>query len=96
MSTRTKNLPLLNEIERIRFRTRLTYVPYDALLAAVFLFPDKCIRTKNHYNATVELHGFHTRGQTVIDRCSTNHNVTIIEQVHEEEFKNSLVWTVSE
>lgn len=91
-----KNLPLLNEIERIRFRSRYSYVPYDALLTAAFLFPEKCIRIKNQYNATVELHGFHTRGQTVIDRSSSDHNVTIIEQMHEEEFKNSLIWTVSE
>ncbi|XP_055306455.1 nucleoside hydrolase-like [Sitodiplosis mosellana] len=91
-----KNLTLLNEIERIRFRGRLSYVPYDALLTAVFLFPERCIRTKNQCNATVELHGSHTRGQTVIDRRNSNYNVTIIEQVYEEEFKNSLVWTVSE
>lgn len=89
------NLQLLNEVEQIAFTPRNLFTPFDALLTAVFLFPERCIRTKNQYNATVELHGSHTLGQMVIDHRSDNHNVTVIEAVNEEEIKKILLWTAS-
>lgn len=91
------NLQLLNEAERVAFSQRPFFTPFDALLTAVFLFPERCIGTKNQYNATVELHGSHTLGQMVINHRSDNqdHNVTVIETVNEEEIKKILLWTAS-
>lgn len=91
------NLQLLNEVERVAFTKRPLFTPFDALLTAVFLFPERCIRTKNQYNATVELHGSHTLGQMVINyrNPSGKHNVTVIETVNEEEIKKVLLWTAS-
>lgn len=89
------NLQLLNEVERVAFSKRPFFTPFDALLTAVFLFPERCIGVKNQYNATVELHGTHTQGQMVINHRNDNHihNVTVIESVNEEEIKNILLWT---
>lgn len=89
------NVKLLNEVERIAFRNKQLYTPFDALLTAVFLFPETCIRTKHSYFGTVELHGHNTRGQMVFDRKSNNHNVNVIETVNEEEIKRILLWTVT-
>lgn len=89
------NVQLLNEVERIAFTPRKLFTPFDALLTAVFLFPERCIRTKNQYNATIELHGSYTRGQMVINLRNENHNVTVIEAVNEEEIKKILLWTAS-
>lgn len=87
-----KNVQLLNEVERIAFRNRQIYTPFDALLVAIFLHPEVA-RTKLFYNATVELQGIHTRGQMVFDRHSNEHNVSVIELLHEEEIKKLLQWT---
>lgn len=68
----------------------------DAFLMAVFVFPEKCIQTRSQYHATIELHGFHTRGQMVLDHKRRNkHNVTIIETLNEEEVKNALHFTAT-
>lgn len=88
-NTEDKNVQLLNEVERISHREKTHFTPSDALLSAVFLFPDKCIKTKREYNATVELQGVYTRGQMILDRNS-NYNVTVVEVLHEEEFKIAL------
>lgn len=90
-----RNVKLLNEVERIAFQNRQLYTPFDALLVAIFLHPEKCIRTKNTYNATVELQGLHTRGQMILDRRSNKHNVSVIELLHEEEIKILLHWTAN-
>lgn len=89
------NVQLLNEVERIAFRDRNHFTPYDALLTAVFLFPEKCIKVKCKYHATVELHGLHTRGQMVLDLQNLIHNVTVIEHVHQDEFEKILYWTAT-
>lgn len=89
------NVQLLNEIERIAFGNRKLFTPFDALLTAVFLFPERCIQTKIQYRATVELEGVHTRGQMVIDMKNTDYNVTVIETMNEEEFKKALQWTAT-
>lgn len=90
-----RNVQLLNEVERIAFRNRRLYTPFDALLVAIFLHPEKCIRAKNSYNATIELQGVHTRGQMVFDRRSSKHNVSVIELLHGEEIKKLLQWTAT-
>lgn len=90
-----KNVQLLNQVERIAFRNRKFYTPFDALLVAVFLHPEKCIRAKYSYNATVELQGLHTRGQMVFDHRSNKHNVTVVELLYEEEIKKLLHWTAT-
>lgn len=94
-SSECKNVQLLNEVERIAFRERKIFTPFDALLTAAFLFPERCIEMKNEYHATVELEGFHTRGQMIIDLKNNNHNVTVIETVNEEELKKILQWTAT-
>lgn len=63
---------------------------------AVFLFPDKCIRTKKQYHATIELHGHHTRGQMVLDHLRKfKQNVTIIETIDGEEMKKILLFAAT-
>ncbi|XP_055321195.1 nucleoside hydrolase-like [Sitodiplosis mosellana] len=90
-----RNVQLLNEVERIAFRNQQLYDPFDALLVAIFLHPEKCIRAKYSYNATVELQGHHTRGQMIFDRRSNKHNVSVIELLHGDEIKKLLQWTAT-
>lgn len=85
----------MNEVDRIGFHGRKLFTPFDALLTAAFLYPERCIRTKNQYHATIELEGVHTRGQMVIDHKDQNYNVTVIETLNEEEIKNILQWTAT-
>jgi inosine-uridine nucleoside N-ribohydrolase len=67
-------------------------VPCDAFLVAAFLYPDTMITKKSTHNATVELHGSQTRGQIVLDHLKTKRdNVTIIEEVDPELFKQLLM-----
>lgn len=89
--TNDKNVQLLNEVERISHQDKRHFTPSDALLSAVFLFPDKLIAKQREYNATVELHGYYTRGQMVLEQNDTHHNVCVIELVHEAEFKTALL-----
>lgn len=88
-----RNVQLLNEAERICYKNYDTFLPCDAVLSAVFLFPDKCVRKKQRHHATVELQGNYTRGQMLIDhRKIENPNVTVIELVNEEELKKALLF----
>lgn len=89
------NVQLLNEIDRIAFRNQKYFTPFDALLAAIALFPERCIKTQRNYHATVELNGLNTRGQMVLDRRNPNHNVKVIELMHQEEFERILYWTAT-
>ncbi|XP_031639008.1 uncharacterized protein C1683.06c-like [Contarinia nasturtii] len=86
-----ENVQLLNKVEQIAFRNSERFEPFDALLVASFLFPE-CIRQQNRYNATIELQGIHTRGQMVFDRSSSDYNVNVVEMVHEDKFKEILLW----
>lgn len=93
-----RNCKLLNEIDKIIYGrvNKNIFNPCDAFLTAVFLFPEKCVRAKQQYHATIELHGHYTRGQMVLDHIRKNdHNVTIVEALDEEEFKNILLWTAT-
>lgn len=59
----------------------------DALLVMAYLYPEKGIIKTSEHNATVELHGLHTRGQLVLDHLKRNApNVTIIESVNKQLF----------
>lgn len=92
-----KNVQLLNEIDGITYdKSGLPYYrPYDAVLIAAFLFPDKCIRRMNEYHVTVELQGLYTRGQMILDRQNNEHNAFVVEKVYEEEFKKIQLWTAT-
>lgn len=86
-------MQLFNEIDSVAYKNFDSFVPCDAYLTAAFLFPKKCIRTKQQYHATIELQGVRTRGQVVIDHTHKNKsNVTIIETLYEEEVKNALLF----
>ncbi|XP_031628323.1 uncharacterized protein LOC116344081 [Contarinia nasturtii] len=90
-----KNIELMNKFDQIAYKDGDCFMPCDAYLTAVFLFPEKCIRSKKQFHATIELQGLHTRGQMILDHRQINeYNVTVIETVHEDEIKNSLLFTV--
>lgn len=91
-----KTIELLNEAEKICYNDFDSYMPCDAFLTAVFLFPE-CIKKKQLRHVTVELSGKHTRGQVVIDHLKKNTpTVTIIELLHEDECKRILKWTATQ
>lgn len=94
-NTEDNNVQLLKEVEKISFRDRKYITPFDALLTAAILFPEKCIKTKGEYHATVELQGNHTRGQMVLDHRNSKCNVTVIECLDQEEFEKIIEWTVA-
>lgn len=92
-----KAVQLLNEIEKTQYN-KFDYVDWtvcDALLAAVFLFPNKCVKSESFWHASVELHGGLTRGQMVLDHLKANgSNVRIIEEINSEIFKQIALWSV--
>lgn len=91
------NNPVLKVIERAE-RTVFgpkspTWNPADAMLAAVVLYPDTMITKEQTYPATVELHGWKTRGELIIDRSnSTTPNARIIEGLDQEFFMNVMLY----
>lgn len=89
------NVELLNEIEIFPYRKKKNYWPHDAFTAASFLFPEKKIQKCNPYNATMELHGYYTRGEMFVNRQSTDHNVFIIEKISGDEFKAAMLWAAN-
>lgn len=88
-----ENVQLLNKVDIIPSRNKQFYTPIDAFTAASFLFPDNVIQKMNKYNASVELEGHRTRGQTVIDHSSKVYNIMAIEQIDASEFKKIMLWT---
>lgn len=59
----------------------------DALLVMVYLYPNESVLKASKHNATIELHGVHTRGQLVLDHLKINaDNVIILESVSEKLF----------
>lgn len=91
-----ENVKLLNESERIAFRKSSNYEPFDALLAAIFIFPEKCIEKQRTHHVVVELQGIFTRGQMVFYHHNSNRSVNIIELLNTEEIKNVLLWSAQE
>lgn len=91
-----ENVQLLNKIEAFCYRDYTYYAPCDGVLAAAFLFPQKCIEVKRQYHVTVELHGQHSRGQMILDHMGKyKHNATIVERMDVEEIKNALLWAAT-
>ncbi|XP_044268198.1 pyrimidine-specific ribonucleoside hydrolase RihA-like [Tribolium madens] len=84
-------IQLLNQAERsIYKKDEKIWLPCDAFLAAAFLKPEIITKKSQHY-ASVELHGAQTRGQIVLDHLKTKkENVTIIEEIDTEAFKQIL------
>lgn len=88
------NVQLLTKIEKSSYEAYndTNYLPFDTFTAASFLFPNEVIQKTNRYNATMELHGMHTRGQVVINRSSKDTNALFIEQISEDHFKRIMLW----
>ncbi|XP_031636105.1 inosine-uridine preferring nucleoside hydrolase-like [Contarinia nasturtii] len=81
-----KNIQLLHKIRR----NPSHFSACDAFLVAAFLFSEVCVREKQQYHVTVELHGFNTRGQMILDhKRRKDANVTIIEALNEDEVKKA-------
>lgn len=97
MQTANPALELLTKAEkRIRWYKNAseTWATCDALLSIVYLYPKDGITEASEHNATVELHGVHTRGQLVLDHLKKNApNVTIIEGVNKDLFAKVLCET---
>lgn len=66
----------------------------DPLLVMAYLYPEDGVTEASEHNATVELHGIHTRGQLVLDHLKINApNVTILERVNEKLFMDIMYET---
>lgn len=83
----------MNQVEGLAYRDKQSYVPYDAIAAASFLFPEKVDQVMNRYDATIKLAGRSTRGEVIVNSKSPQYNVNIIENISDEEFKQILLWT---
>lgn len=85
----------MNQVEELAYRGAQSYVNYDAIASACFLFPEEMIQEMNRYNATVELAGRNARGEIIVNPKSHQYNVNFIERISEEEFKLILLWTAN-
>jgi inosine-uridine nucleoside N-ribohydrolase len=86
---------LMNKVEKVMLDRELygVWSRCDPLAAAILLVPDVATQVKEVY-LSVELHGLKTRGAVVIDylqKLRLKPNVTIIERVDLELYKNLLV-----
>jgi len=87
-------MDLLNTVEKkVWEKSRFTsWIPCDAILAAILLRPDIVMRSRTCH-ATVELHGTHTRGQVIIDHLKLKEpNVHLIDEVDTSILKKMLLW----
>lgn len=91
------NVPLLNKVEKIAYRivNETVYAPSDAFTSAAFLFREKIINVMKQHNVTMELQGFHTRGEMIVNHLSTDYNVNVIEGISETAFKKIMLWTAN-
>lgn len=87
----------LNPIEKKGFTVQKFWTPFDAYAVASFVSPDIVKRTED-FHMTIELGGFFTRGQAVIDHIARQGytNVTVIEEIDVEKFKELITITVAE
>lgn len=87
----------LNPIEKKGFLNREIWTPFDAYAMASFILPEIVKRTED-FHMTIELGGFFTRGQVVIDHIDREEykNVTVIEEIDIEKFKELITVTVAE
>uniref|UniRef100_A0A182N906 Inosine/uridine-preferring nucleoside hydrolase domain-containing protein n=1 Tax=Anopheles dirus TaxID=7168 RepID=A0A182N906_9DIPT len=84
-------LRILNAVERKVYGQRPSWMPCDAFLVAVYMWPE-CVEQEKRYPVDVEVHGSLTRGQMVLDhqRLGTGH-VRIIDHINESKFEE-LCW----
>lgn len=72
------------------------WVCCDGFLVIAYLYPE-CIKKREEFHGTVELHGVKTRGQLVLDHRHKNiPNVIIIEDISEDVIKNVCVKVAKE
>jgi inosine-uridine nucleoside N-ribohydrolase len=93
-ATQNTQMDLLNIVEKKVWEksSYTSWIPCDAILAAVLLRPDIVIKSQKCH-ATVELHGAHTRGQVVIDHLKVKDpNVHFIEEFDTSILKKMLLW----
>nr|XP_022909486.1 uncharacterized protein LOC111420674 [Onthophagus taurus] len=87
-------IQLLTEAERNIYTHKKDFeywLPCDAFLAAAFVNP-ACLELTKSFHATVELHGYETRGQLILDHNKNEKdNVVIITKINENVFKNVLM-----
>lgn len=89
------NVQLLNEVEKFAFRNASIFKSFDSFTAASFLFPALVIEEKKRYNVTVELQGYLTRGQTIVNHLSHDFNANIIQKISETDYKRIMMWTAN-
>ncbi|CRL04836.1 CLUMA_CG017889, isoform A [Clunio marinus] len=84
---------LLDPIEIKAYRNILAHwCPCDCYLASCFILP-RLIKKMNNCHVTVELSGYHTRGQMIIDHQKKEKpNAFVIEEIDVEEFKKFMLW----
>ncbi|KAK5646872.1 hypothetical protein RI129_005336 [Pyrocoelia pectoralis] len=59
-----------------------TWVPFDVFMVILILYPDVVVRAFE-YHVTVELHGYFTRGQMVLDHLRKRKpNVTVVQEIN--------------
>lgn len=91
---RSPFLDFVTRAERKIYKDYTLQDPYwvcDAFLAAILLRPD-LIEKKTEHHATVELHGYETRGQVVLDHLKEMEtNVTVVERIDFETMKGALI-----
>lgn len=86
----------LNLAEAVVYKSFDSWMPCDAYLAAIFLFPLTCVRKTRKFHATVELAGNYTRGQMILDHLRKNDdNVTVIDLLNEDGCKKVLRWAAT-
>lgn len=92
---KSKAMRLMNAVEDA-FLTPLNYPKWiicDAILVAVYLFPEFAITKSRLYHGTVELSGHHTRGQMVLDHKRKDEgNTRVIMHLHKDNYKQIISW----
>lgn len=78
-------LQLIDRAERKTYAKRTMWLSCDGFLAAAYLYPE-CIKKREWFHSTIELHGKRTRGQLVLDHRNKHlptyeSNVTVIEDI---------------
>lgn len=81
--------------KKLLTETLMKRFTYHTFTSAAFLFPKKIIKVMNPYNVTMELQGFHTLGEMIVNHLSTDYNVRVIEKIDEREFKKIMLWTAN-
>ncbi|GAB0093126.1 uncharacterized protein DMENIID0001_081910 [Sergentomyia squamirostris] len=84
----------LNAMEKKLYVDFTEWVPCDAFLTAAFLTRNTIVEKISEWNATVELAGFNTRGQLILDHLHKKpKNLKIIEKINQETFQDMVLWT---